>query len=134
VAELSTAALTLVHSDLPDIPTLLKQLSDQLLTDISWKAPNEDSPAVIRPRRLWHHLALAMTVSSNWFVLCIIHAQWHPLDKCARKVNCLVYCFRLVKFDVTKMAVAQLVHLEADHLDFSTRLEKVNDVLLFCVN
>jgi len=134
VAKLSTTAFTLVHSNLPDLPTLLEKLPDHILADISRKASNEDSPAVVRPDRLWHHLAFAMAVRSYGLVLGIVHAQWHPFDERARKLSCLVYCFRVVKLDVAKMAIAQLVDLQADHLNFSTCLEKVNDVLLSCVD
>mmetsp|Transcript_13221 Transcript_13221/g.31506 ORF Transcript_13221/g.31506 Transcript_13221/m.31506 type:complete len:257 (+) Transcript_13221:737-1507(+) len=52
------------------------------------------------------------------------------MDRCASQRRSLVNSLRLEKFDVAELAVSQLVDLQADHLNSTTWLKEVDNVLL----
>lgn len=131
MAELSaTAALALVQADLPDRPTLLKHIPDEVFRDFTGQASHKDRPAVVGARALRHQLGLAVAVRRKRLVLGKVHPQRHTLDQGACKISCLVNCLCVVELDMTEMTIAQLVHLQADHLYLAAGLEKIYDILL----
>lgn len=134
MAEERAAALAPVQPDLLDLPTALEERGDHLIRCIAWEAANPDSAAVVGLRRLRHATILAHAVRCEWLVLCKVHPDGHALHRGARQVRCLIHGLGLTKFDVAKLAIPQLVHLQADHLHLATRLKEVNEVLLCGIN
>jgi len=115
VAKLGATALALVQAYLPDLSTFLKKISNGFVCDVSWKATNKNSATIIWANGFRDHLALSMPICRDWLVLCKVHAEWYSFDQCARELCCFVHCFSVKKLDVAKVAIAQLIDLQADH-------------------
>lgn len=134
MAEESATALAPIQADLFDFPALLKNCLDGILANIPRQSPNPHCAAVAGLRCLWHCPILADPVRSQRLVLRIINSNGHTLHRCPGDVHCLVHCLGVKELDVAKLAISKLIHLEADHLNLAAGLEKIDNILLLCID
>jgi len=134
VAEERAAALAPVQSDLSDLPTTLKEISDHLLGSLTWQTTNPHCAAIDGLGGFRDSSVLSDTVCSQWLVLCKIDTNRHTTDRSAGQLGGLVYSLRFAEFHVAKLAVSQLIYLQTNHFHLATRLKKVNKVLFLGIN
>lgn len=123
-----------VQAHFPNLSALVENLINVIFVDICRKAANPNCPTIVWLLRLWHCAVLAHTVRSQGLVFGIVHPDRHTLDWCSGQICRLVQGLCLEEFDVSELAVSQLVDLQADHLHLAARLEKVDQVLLRGIN
>lgn len=134
VAELGSTSLACVEAHLFNLATALEQRVDHVLCDVSWQAAYPDGAAVFWSRRLGEVAVLASAVSCDGLVLSVIHAYGDAFEYGACQFHSLVHgvCFK--EFDMAEVAISQLVHLQANHLNGAAWLEQIDHVLLVRVN
>lgn len=130
MAEPGTAPLALAQPDLLDFPTTVEDRADHVLSRIIREAANPHSAAVHGAAGLRCDLILARPVCLQWLILSKIHTNWYTLENRSSQIRGLVHSLCVEELDMAEMAIPQLVHLQADHLDLTTWLEEVDDVLL----
>mmetsp|Transcript_65856 Transcript_65856/g.157327 ORF Transcript_65856/g.157327 Transcript_65856/m.157327 type:complete len:707 (-) Transcript_65856:116-2236(-) len=130
VAEERAAALALVQSNFSDLATFAEDFPYLFFGDFSRKASDPHRSAILGLLRLWHSPVFADPVRSQRLVLSEIHANGDSMDRRASQRRSLVNGLCLEELDVAELAVSQLVYLQADHLNSTTWLKEVDDVLL----
>jgi len=139
MAKHSATALATVETHLLDITALSEEIHNHLLSRVARKTANPYSPTALwldslRTTSSTAVPVLANAVRCNGLVLSKIQANGYSFDRGACKLHSLVHGLCLDEFHVSKLPVPQLVDSQGYHLDLSTTLKEVNQVLLRGVN
>jgi len=130
MAELSSTLFARIQAYLSNLSASAHEIRDHFFIHIIRQATDPDSTAVIWTFRLWDASIFASSVCLQWLILRIVHSNRHSLQQGSSQFSRLINCFGVEELNVTKVAVFQIVHLQANHLNLSTQLEQVNDILL----
>jgi len=132
VAEWCSTLSTPVQTDLLDVSAPLEEGLDYFFGSIMWQASNPNSPAILRLVAVYDHSLLTDSVSCHRLVLCVVQSNRNSLDQSACFFNCLINCISFKELHMTELAILELVHLQADHLNLATYLKDIDEVLLLC--
>mmetsp|Transcript_12322 Transcript_12322/g.33886 ORF Transcript_12322/g.33886 Transcript_12322/m.33886 type:complete len:287 (+) Transcript_12322:646-1506(+) len=128
MTELSSTPLALTKTNLHSFATTLKENSDHVLAHVTWKTANKNGLA-----SLWAFFfgfALARSISFQRLVLRIVHSDGDTLEQGTRHLRSLVHGLSVVELHVSEVTIPQLVHLQTDHFNLTTRLKEFDDILL----
>lgn len=135
MAKKGAAPLAPIQPDLLDVTAPLEKRLDHIFGNVHWKSADPNRAAIVWFLVLGGRCPfLSDPVCRKRLVLGKIEADRRTLDGRAGELHSSIHGFRVNELHVAELAVPELVHLQADHLDPATRLEEIEQILLGRIN